>query len=429
MDKAIDRLKGKILRGLRSLSYTDAFAEWLRNEKANDGDVVIFNNSFIYRKPLVKTSKNNQYLCAQVKRGKLDLTDVSVIEPGEMNSDFKLLSQKRDGLPPRKPLEKALQREQKELGRLVFVLIGELRDVGATVPMPHGHVKSLRFDPSASQAAVQGPNGNKALIVNRLTDPESVWNAVRPILERELGHDLAGLEERFADAFENLRNEACLHLVLPAAGAAKTATSFIARLRVSVSQQRKLYEAALEQHEKGGRLADGNLRDAMRVAYNFADDAIKVLLLLVSVSDLKAILLWCTLKEHFEVAEAFRKLPWTKSSKKPSLERYRETISGARNRAFHNLLAFDRTIEADLSGVHVNARRLTLFPAYSRRKNVVAFDYEDREMVELLTELTRAPEVTVPLDFWKKNAVVMESFEKLLAGTEETLWALNQARG
>ena len=76
----------------------------------------------------------------------------------------------------------------------------------------------------------------------------------------------------------------------------------------------------------------------------------------------------------------------------------------------------------------MNARRLTLMPAHGRSKSGVAFDYEDREMVEVLTELTRAPEIAVPLDFWRKNAAVMESFENLLKRIEDVLWALNRTR-
>lgn len=117
-----------------------------------------------------------------------------------------------------------------------------------------------------------------------------------------------------------------------------------------------------------------------------------------------------------------------KSRKKPSLERYREIISGARNRAFHSLLALDRTVEANLEGVQVGAKRLTLFPPYGRRKSYIHFEYEDREMVQVLSELTRAPEATVPLEFWRKNEVVMERLEALLAATEQALWILNRVR-
>jgi hypothetical protein len=411
------------------LVATDTFTNWLSEAKPADSDVVIFNNSFIYRKPLIKTSKNSQYLCLKVKQGKPDPKGVFVCRPGDLNSDFKLFSARSATPLPLETLDQALQTEVHRLGRLVFVLIGDLQDIPAEVVVNHGHVGALRFDPAAGAAATLEDlgNGKRAIVVNQLTDPESAWKTLKPKLEQEVGAGLSRLETAFGVAFEKLQDEARLRLVLPSPTTAKKGRSFIARLRESVSEQRRLYEAALQQCTSGA--GDSHLREVMRIAYNFADDAIKVLQLLVSVADLKGVLLWCTIKEHFDVAEAFRDLPWTRSHKKPSLERYREIIAGARNRAFHNLLAFDRTIEANLEGVDVKARRLTLLPAHGRRKATAPFDYEDREMVEILTELTRAPEVAVPFDFWQKNAVVMESFEKLLASTENALWTLNGTQG
>jgi hypothetical protein len=48
--------------------------------------------------------------------------------------------------------------------------------------------------------------------------------------------------------------------------------------------------------------------------------------------------------------------------------------------------------------------------------------------VEVLTELTLAPETAVSMDFWKRNANVMQTFENLLAKMEEVLWQINKAR-
>lgn len=431
MTQSTRALEAIITAGIRALVGTAAFSNWFKEQGANDGDTIVINNSFIYRKPLIKTSKNQQYLCLKVKGTEPDSLEILAGRPGDLNPDFKLFSAKSSNPPSIEPLDEALKAEMKRLGRLVFVLIGELHDVPAAVRVNHAYVTELKFDPVAGRQAVveEAEGGNKAIIVNQLTDPESAWNAIKPDLEGEIGDSLSSLETAFGAAFEKLQEQARLKLLLPSPTAPKTATSFIGRLRESLSEERKLYEAALQQWASGDGAADRHLREAMRIAYNFADDAIKILQLLVSVADLKSVLLWCTIKEHFDVAEAFRNLPWTKSHKKPSLERYKEIIGGARNRAFHNLFAFDRTIEADLGGVNVRARRLTLLPAHGRRKTIVPFDYEDREMVEILAELTRAPEVVVPFDFWKKNASVMESLENLLARTEEALWALNRAQG
>lgn len=429
MMRHIEEINKMIINAVKGLIATEAFRNWFHDQRAADGDYVVINNSFIYRKPLIKTSKNSQYLCLKVKDGEVDTSTVLVVKPGDLNADFKLFSGKSRNLPNHQNLTDAIKNEMERLGRLVFVLIGELQDIPATVSVNHRLVKKLEFDPANQNGPyLKDSNEGKIIVVNQLMDPESVWNSVKPELEREVASDLSSLEKAFADAFEKLQNEARQRLVLPEMGASKRGGSFIAHLKESVSKQRELYQQTLQQWSSGDSIADSHLREVMRIAYNFAEDALKVLQLLVSVADLKGVLLWCTIKEHFDVAEAFRNLPWTKSHRKPSLERYREIIAGARNHAFHNLLAFDRTIEADLKGVNVRARRLTLLPPYSRRKSIVTFDYEDREMVELLGELTRAPEVAVPFNFWKKNAEVMESFEKLLDRTEDALWALNRVQ-
>lgn len=424
-------LETRIKRSVEGVIATEAFKNWFQEQRAQDGDLVILNNSFIYRKPVIKTSKNEQYLCLRVKGGQPSTRELFIMKPGEINSDFKLFSSQSENLPDRTPLQEAVQKEAQRIGSLVFVLIGELRDADCAVALNHSSLKSLKYDPNAPQAHIQDDvGGSKAVVVNQLMDPEAAWNAVKEAVQEQAGNGLSSLETAFADAFEKLREKARKYLILPMPGTTKPKTSvtLLSQFHTSATEQRRQYNRALNAHGKGKAGADAHLRDAMRVAYNFSEDAIKVLELLVSVADLKAVLLWCTIKEHFNVAEAFRNLPWTKSRKKPSLERYREIISGVRNRAFHNLLALDHTVEANLEGVQVRAKRLTLFPPYEHRKNYIHFEYEDREMVQVLSELTRAPEATVPSEFWKKNEVVMERFEQLLGAAEEALWILNGVR-
>lgn len=431
MNNNIIKLKDKVKQSVKGLTGTEAFNNWFKNQKVQEDDLVLLNNSFIYRKPTIQTSKNEQYLCLKVRNGSVSTSEVSVARLGDFNVDFKLFSSKSKNLPEIEALDDALKKELSNIGQLVFVLIGELKDVEHEVFVNHSSVKCLRYDPKAEGSAVQDSNdGTKIIIVNQLTDPANAWRGLEGVLRKEVGNNLSSVESAFADAFEKLRDGTRKHLIMPQVGIRKSrgCVTLLSQFRSSVSKQRQLYARALEEYDKGGTQADAYLRDAMRIAYNFADDAIKVLELLVSIADLKALLLWCTIKEHFDIAEAFRNLPWIKSKKKASLERYREIISGARNRAFHNLLAFDRTIEANLQGIQISARRLTLFPAYGRRKTSIPFDYEDREMVEVLAKLTRAPETTIDFDFWKKNEKVMECFENLLHATEEALWLLNTER-
>jgi len=431
MNKNFKTLKTMIQSSVKGVIATEAFKAWFQDAKARDGDLIILNNSFIYRKPLIKTSKNEQYLCLKVKASKPSTSDLFVVKPGEINSDFKLFSGKSQNLPDLTPLDEAVNQEVRRIGSLVFVLIGELQEAECTEPINCSPFQELKYDPTASHTHVQNTdNGRKVLVVNQLTDPETAWNAIKKALAKQVSNGLLCLETAFAESFEKLREKARKRLILPKPGTKrpKNGVTLLSHFHSSVKQQRQFYSKAVSQYRKGGTQSDVHLREAMRIAYNFAEDAIKVLELLVSVADLKAVLLWCTIKEHFNIAEAFRNLPWPKTRKKPSLEAYKEIISGARNRAFHNLLALDRTVEVDLEGVQIAARRLTLFPPYGRRKSHIPFDYEDRETVQVLSELTCAPEAPVPLEFWKKNEVVMERFEELLAATEEALWIVNSVR-
>ncbi len=405
------------------------FSDWFGAQSPSNNDLIVINNSFIYRdKTFIKTIKNDQYLCLKIKDGQPQ-EEVFVVKSVDFIVEFKLLSAKSGKLPRIVPLGEAIENELGKLGQLVFVLMGDIKDEPSNVPINHSYATELQFDPAAAiDAAVDMVEGTRRITIRQLLDPEAVWKEIESTIKADLGDDSKNLADEFAVAFEKLKNEAVSKLHLPSPGAPKAKSSFVARLGQAVSDQRNLYNEAVKKCDLEGSRNGVNLNEVLRIAYNFSDDAIKVLQLLVSVSDLKAVILWCTLSEHFDVAAAFKNLPWTKSTKKPSLSRYQEIINGARNRAFHNLLAFDRTIESDLHGVPISARSLTLLPAHGRRKGHVAFDYEDRELVEVLTELTLAPETAVSMDFWKRNAHVMQTFESLLVKMEETLWYLNKIR-
>ena len=144
----------------------------------------------------------------------------------------------------------------------------------------------------------------------------------------------------------------------------------------------------------------------------------------MSVCDLKPIILWMTLSAHHNLSEAFRCLPRSRDQNKPSLSNYREIIHGARNRAFHNLLPFGQSIQVDLDGINIKAKRLRLFSEYKMKSENV-FDFEDKQLVEILTEFTRADEKYVTSDFWKRNNDVMLATAQLVAAVSDAIKTLN----
>lgn len=151
------------------------------------------------------------------------------------------------------------------------------------------------------------------------------------------------------------------------------------------------------------------LSELLRISYNFADGAKSLLTLVVGLSDLKPLLFWLTVQEQSQLAERFADLPFSLVGKaKPSIDRYRSVIAGARNRAFHDLFAFGRPFHVRLTGDAFRAPELRLFREHSRRREP-ALQYDDRELVDLLEDFTRAQERPVPEGFWEKNYEVMRA--------------------
>jgi hypothetical protein len=165
----------------------------------------------------------------------------------------------------------------------------------------------------------------------------------------------------------------------------------------------------------------GEFNDVLRIAYNFATDAVLVIQLLVSICDLKPIVRWCTVDEWFRLAESFRNLPWSKMKDKHSLDAYQQTVSNARNKAFHRLLPVENTLRVELEGTKLGRVTLRLFPEYAARNSEQTMDYEDRALVELLTDFTRVSERGVSPQFWGRNIVVMEATIELLSRTSLAL--------
>ena len=143
--------------------------------------------------------------------------------------------------------------------------------------------------------------------------------------------------------------------------------------------------------------------------------------LVVGLSDLKPLLSWLTISAQCELAERFGDLPFSLVGKtKPSLDKYRSLIAGARNRTFHDLFAFGPPFRAPLKSSAFEAASLRLFREYKARSSP-ALEFNDRELVELLQGFTRAAEQPVPLGFWEKDLAVMQAVEDLATALHRAL--------
>ena len=425
MSEAIEK---EVRGAVGSVLESESFQTWLPSEEPAVGDLVALNNSFVYR-DTVKTRKHSDYLLLKAAGAKrLDKTSLGVAVASSFNVDFKVFAAQSRNLPAVRPLGLSVSEQVANLGTLVFVLIGEIdRKIECEAAIKHALLKAIRLRPmNRKEVAVEGD----AVEIRNFGDLESLWPALEQeaveqgLVEGGLPQDL---ESPLAEAYERLQGEAYAIVKLPTDNIKSVDGSILGHLAATLKRQSKEYEGSLRKCGKDGRQNSEALNNVLRIAYNFTSDAKAFIELIVSICDLKPVLLWMTIGEHFQLAEAFRRMPWVKSKKKPSLSLYAEMVAGARNHAFHDLLPFDRSLHVDVGNVSLKARRLQLFSSYSRKKDNL-LEYEDQEIVDLLTEFTRAPETSVAFSFWERNLEVMRATEELIGATGRALMALRRAR-
>lgn len=411
-----------ILNQVQALNGSSAFLEWKNKEltRFEEDDLVIINNSFLFRDQF-QTNKNPSYLCMMTGHGnEFNIKNLALADGIQINSDFKYVSKKSKNLPNKQSITNAIEDELSSLGRMVFILIGQVNATERfSEAINHSLFNEIQIDPTLP---------NSLTIVQPLIQVRNLPDEELLLVEIEKTVALPDtFYKPFHDAYIKLKKKCFASLRVPKPGERVT-VGFLDEVADALARQAADYHTSLE---KCGPQLDQNqaeFNNVLRIAYDFESDAVRILRLLMSVCDLKPIILWMTLSAHHNLSEAFRCLPRSRDQNKPSLPNYREMIHGARNRAFHNLLPFGQSIQVDLEGINIKAKRLRLFSEYKLKAENV-FDFEDKQLVEILTEFTRADEKYVTPDFWKRNHDVMIATEQLVAAVSDAIKALNLLQG
>jgi hypothetical protein len=222
---------------------------------------------------------------------------------------------------------------------------------------------------------------------------------------------------KFTNAIENLHKNSYVKLMIPD-NDYEIDDRFLDQVIDSLTINISDYKTSLE---LGNNPDDNkvNYNNLLRISYTFSDEIVRFIRLIISISDLKPIIFWLTSYEKYKFSFEIKKLPWEKIGGKADLSNYINTIKSARNKAFHNLLQFNQTIDVQMENVTIKPLKLRFFSEYKSKENI--FDYEDRELIEILTEFTRSGERYVAYDFWKRNLSVMESSLELITAISNSL--------
>jgi hypothetical protein len=410
-----------INEGVHRLVASPEFVSWRQGETLGPGDIVLINNSFVFRD--VKTNKAASCL-ALILRDPPTEYDIAVALDVRFNLDFKRIAAASLRPPALLPLNRAIQEQTSELGHLVFLLIGEVHDTEVVqTKLDCAGYDVATWDPAIAEVVRVETT---RIVVSRTDDEDVIWNAVAEQLIGK-GEDASPqLRVALGIALDHLQDQAVARVVIPLPGQ-NIGFGITDSILVVLREQRDEYAEAVTRYSSGGPQAPGALNDVLRIAYNFASDATSFIRLIVQVCDLKPIVLWGTIAEQYALSSSFHALPWSRSKPKPSLKNYELAISDARNSAFHNLFPFRKSLRVALPDNALGAPELQIFSEHGKKKEN-ELTYKDKELVDVLVEFTRARERALSLSFWQRNLTVMNSTVTLFERTSQFVKELASAR-
>ena len=332
----LDQLYNAICKQVGCVLGSRRFLGWAQQEQVPPGDLIVFYISFLHRGQSGSTSKSKQYLGVLLDpSAEPEILHVKT----HINMTFKHYPARQLASFTRRDLRGAIADGIGSLGTIVFSLVGAIgKDEPTRVVLPGDTgLTALGYEPDQAEIA---DVSESAVMVNRLGDIDAVWQAITHKLnEVEVG-DVAKLSACFEDKFGELREVAARPIDIE--DIRPDVPSILSEIIAGVHDQVEAYDQALTSHLQDPDDTD-TLNDVMRIADIFADGAKSLISLVVGLSDLKPLLSWLTISAQCELAERFGDLPFSLVGKtKPSLDKYRSLIAGARNRTFHDLFAFGR---------------------------------------------------------------------------------------
>jgi hypothetical protein len=408
-----------ISESLHRLRQHPKFSAWLLSEKVGQEDIILINNSFVFRD--VKTIKSDKFISLYIKDSPAE-PEIGVASGIRLNADFKRFTSVSSNIPVIYSVKEAVDLQLEHLGQLVFLLIGEVEDKEVVeTNLNHAAFSKVVWDPTIPEVTQIAAD---RIAVRSTDDEDEVWQSVTAHYATNKCDTPEGLRDALGTALDQLQDQAvaCVRIPLPGQNAKIGITDAILTV---LREQRNDYASAVTDYIDSQ--SDSALNNVLRIAYNFSSDATGFLRLIVSVCDLKPVVLWGTIAEHYTLSEAFRSLPWSRSNKKPSLHNYHQSIADARNSAFHNLFPFRKSLRVPLPETALGKPELQIFSEHSK-KSSNQLTYQDKELVDVLMEFTRARERRLSPSFWQNNLEVMDATICLFDQTNKFIKELAQCR-
>ncbi len=385
-----------------------------------ENKIVILNNSFLFREK-VKTIKNEKYLAVIPTKLPVKEENCFIVTGPSLKTDYSISKITDKKIIVRKSLTDSINDELSSLGEIVFVLMGEIdENISISDDIDHEIIKKITFSPKENKLIRINKD---QILLKSLDDEEHNWNVIENELNTIATFDkekIENLKQKIGKVFDNLKKKSFLNLIVPQKYDSNK-KYFLELIGESINEQLQLYKKNISELSRATEDRQRNLNDILRISYNFVDDATTLIRLIISVCDLKPIILWETFNYHFLLNESIRLLPWTRDEKKPSLSKYIDTIKKARNKSFHRLIPFSKAFEVQLPEKSIKNANIRIFSEHGSKTDSNRLDYKDKELVDVLMVFTRTSDEIVSNEFWEKNTFVIDNTIKLLNETASVI--------
>lgn len=391
----------------------------------NTNPHLCINSSFVYRDgQLLKTRQSHRRLTARLAAtGKRVYSDgIAVLDDAKMRLHNRILSTAE--VSATIPIATAVDQEIASIGDLVFILVGTVKGLRPYVQyLDQDTIHEIRLEPSAEMDFRKVSQGVYA--IRKLLPVEHLLSHIHNDLQERGGlthEDGQGI----AKAYDKMLDDVTTVVTVPDDRVQNPPGTILGQIAASLRKQTDEYKTALIAFQNAPE--DRNVfYEVLRIAYNFSADVLPLIYLFVSICDLKPLVFWCTVKQHWALYRAFVSLPWAALGGKGSLGEYERIISQARSYAFHHVLPFQTTIEIDLSNLDVRAEKIRLFTPYGQKEDR-GISVKDQKLADVLAAFSRAKERPVSSTFWQANLKIMERACDLAEQTLTTLLLIYDAK-
>lgn len=405
----VKNLKAKIISEVTTVTRMASFKDWLANETVSPAakQFVAINNSFIFREN-IKTIKSEKFICFDISNTKaFDPRKIYIVEGIGFNSHFKIFTLATNH--KKTILEDAIKTELKEIGEVIYTIVGDIQDTNdMSTILTNAHFKKITISPTlTTDFKIVGDE----IIIKDYNDREDIWAKIEnhcAINNIDIADNLPALVDRAISSFQN---DAFSNLILPRRFD-PSKKYLLDKISMVIEDHLNTYIANITHIDTDPKA----MIEVLRISYNFVSDVNKLLALVINLCDLKPIIMWLTLSKYINLDNKFKDLPFGFSKKKASLIDYESVIKNARNKSFHQLFPFNKSLRFELEALEKVS--VIIFSNHGK-KDGNKMTYKDQELYDLLRSFTRVNEQVVSKIFWAKNELVMQAVHELIIATAE----------